>query len=75
MSALRVLWLGAAFGCALVLASCAKSGGETKRELTERERDSTIGASVLPGAGVVKRAMSESDSAAARARALDASGQ
>jgi hypothetical protein len=75
MSAPRVLALGAALGCALALASCAKSGSETKRELTERERDSTIGESVLPGAGVVKRAMSASDSAAARARAMDASGQ
>jgi hypothetical protein len=60
MSAPRILALGAAFACALALASCTKSGGETRRELTERERDSTIGASVLPGAGVVKRAMSES---------------
>jgi hypothetical protein len=76
MSAPRILALAAAFVCAFALASCSTSSGSSaKRELTERERDSTIGASVLPGAGVVKRAMSASDSAAARARSLDPSGQ
>jgi hypothetical protein len=38
---------------------------------TERERDSIIGASRLPGATGVRRAMAEQDSAAARNGRLD----
>jgi len=35
--------------------------------MTERERDSTIAASKLPGAGVVGKALEQADSAKARA--------
>jgi len=42
-----------------------------KKTLSERQRDSLIGESVLPGAGVVKRAMVESDAQTARAAAMD----
>lgn len=47
------------------LPSCSPDGGRT-RTLTQRERDSTIAASPLPGARTVGRALELSDSAAAR---------
>jgi uncharacterized protein YcfL len=51
---------------ALLLAACS-SKQETKSAMTERQRDSTIAASKLPGAGVVGKALEQSDSAKARA--------
>jgi len=49
---------------------CAKSEPEAvKHELTERERDSVLAKSAIPGSGVVGRAMEVSDSAAVRAAA------
>ena len=54
----------------LVLVSgCAKKAAPTK-ELTERQRDSLIGVSGLPGGTVVTRALATSDSAAARAKSM-----
>jgi len=44
-----------------------------KSALTEHQRDSVLAKSVLPGAGVVGRAMQASDRAAQRAAGLDAS--
>ena len=41
------------------------------RQLSERERDSLIGVSGLPGGTVVTRALSTSDSMAARAARLN----
>lgn len=57
------------------LAACARK--ETSRTLTERERDSTLGQSAIPGGAAVTRALEESDSAAARTKRLNeaASGQ
>ena len=52
---------------ALVWVACS-SKQETKPALTERQRDSTIAASKLPGAGVVGKAMEQADSAEARAQ-------
>ena len=65
-----------AAACATGLSACAKQESTT-RTLTERERDSTLGKSVIPGGAAVTRALEESDSAAARARRLNeaASGQ
>lgn len=59
-----------ALASALALASCARKA-PPQRELTERERDSTLGKSILPGAGVVTRAMEVSDSSAARAERMN----
>jgi hypothetical protein len=66
-----VLALVAACG----LAACAQKSNT--RTLTERERDSTLGKSAIPGGAAVTRALEESDSAAARTRRLNeaASGQ
>jgi len=52
-------------------AACAKT--ETRRQLTERERDSTLGKSAIPGGAAVTRALEVSDSAAVRAQEMDRS--
>jgi hypothetical protein len=52
----------------LLLAACADGG---KSGSTERERDSAIGASQLPGAAGVRGAMRAGDSAAARNAQVD----
>lgn len=64
---MRRWWLPALAGL-MLLASCSSaSKTDSKRALTERERDSLISRSVLPGAAVVGRAMAVSDAAAAKA--------
>ena len=64
------------FACALAAVALAAhalaTGGCAKQEpppqvLTERQRDSLIGVSGLPGAAGVTRALATQDSAAARA--------
>jgi hypothetical protein len=52
--------------CVAALA-CGKSQQTEKKPLTTAQRDSLIGESSLPGAGVVKKAIEQSDSAKARA--------
>jgi hypothetical protein len=65
---------GAACWIGLLATALACSGGngasDADRPLTERQRDSLIGASALPGAKGVQKAMAAADSAAAR-RALE----
>ena len=56
------------------LAGC-KASSSTGRPVTERERDSVIGASQLPGAQGVRGALRVSDSAAARRTREDSAGQ
>ena len=57
----------------LLLAACSGQGGDgtPADTLTQRQRDSVIGASRLPGAGGVRGALEASDSAAARRALLD----
>jgi hypothetical protein len=56
----------------LALVGClSKSEEGSKPPRTERERDSILGNSQLPGARVVRRALGETDSAAARNARLD----
>jgi hypothetical protein len=53
----------------LVVAALACSGGAPKavgKGMTQRQRDSALGESRLPGAGGVKRALRVTDSAEAR---------
>lgn len=66
--------LALALVIALALASCGSST-TTKRTLTERERDSTLGKSAIPGGAAVTRALEVSDSATARSRRMDETGQ
>ena len=57
-----------------VLLGCGgpPSEGELKREpLTQRQQDSVVANSKLPGAGAVGGALNASDAAAARQQALD----
>lgn len=58
--------------CALVLLATVACGGDAaKADRTERERDSIIGQSALPGAQGVQGALDASDSARARNAMLD----
>lgn len=57
---------------ALATAGCSnRAASEARTPLTERQRDSVISKSVLPGAGVVGRALAESDRAARQGAAID----
>ena len=53
------------------VAGCAKDEPDARRDLSQREKDSILGASQIPGAKAVKRAMTSADSAAARQARLD----
>jgi hypothetical protein len=66
-----MLWL--LLAASVTLAACS-SGQKTSTGRTERETDSVIGNSSIPGASGVKKAMAEQDSARARAAALDTIG-
>jgi len=58
---------------AMLVAACSCSQNHTAtRTLTERQRDSVISRSILPGASVVGRAMSQSDAETRRANRTDA---
>ncbi len=59
--------------CALSAPGCAKQE-PPPRTLSDRERDSLIGVSGLPGASVVTRALAEQDSAAKRAARMAETG-
>jgi hypothetical protein len=52
------------------LTGCDK-GPDNRRDLTQREKDSILGASQIPGAKAVKRSLTSADSAAARQSRLD----
>ena len=61
----------AVLAAALTLASCKGSSVTAGTGRTERERDSIIGQSRVPGAGAVQRALDVSDSARQRGARLD----
>lgn len=65
----RFLGLAAAFS----LAGCVEEPDfdKPRSAMTQRERDSTIGTSGLPGSGVVRKAIDIADSEARRAAMLD----
>ena len=56
---------------AVGITACAKDEPDARRDLTQREKDSILGASQIPGAKAVKRAITSADSAAARQARLD----
>jgi uncharacterized protein YcfL len=58
----------------LVIVGCAGNNGQQQsaHKLSERQRDSVIARSKLPGAGVMAKTIAVTDSAAARAKRLDA---
>jgi hypothetical protein len=57
----------------LALAACSKHSGDdrTRPVMSERQRDSAIAKSQLPGAGTVGKALAASDSASAQAARID----
>ncbi len=57
----------------LALAACSKDDGaeRSRPAMSERQCDSAIAKSALPGAGAVGKALAGSDSASARAARLD----
>ena len=62
---------------AVTVSACAAEPppiGKARSEMTQRERDSTIAASGLPGSGVVKSGMKIADREAKRAAMLDSIG-
>ncbi|MGZ8397545.1 MAG: hypothetical protein ACXWWN_00765 [Gemmatimonadales bacterium] len=54
----------------LLFGACTSDSGQA-RPRTQRERDSVLGASKLPGAAGVRRALKAADSASARNARLD----
>jgi hypothetical protein len=57
-----------------VVGACGRQQSNVKQATTERERDSVIGASRLPGATGVRGALRVADSAAARNARIDSAG-
>ncbi|HEX6574619.1 MAG TPA: hypothetical protein VF042_06570 [Gemmatimonadaceae bacterium] len=57
----------------LVLSACAAEPeiDKPRSQMTQRERDSTIAESGLPGSGVVKKGLSMADGQAKRAAMID----
>jgi hypothetical protein len=53
--------------------SCGKDEPETKPVLTQRQKDSILAQSTIPGAKAVKHALRTADSASARQYGLDSS--
>ncbi len=58
-------------GLAIALVACAKDEPDARRDLTQHEKDSILGASQIPGARAVKKTLTSADSAAARQARLD----
>jgi hypothetical protein len=56
---------------ALTLLACTTDPPPDRADMTQRQRDSTIAESRLPGAPAVGRALDAADAAAARAAAAD----
>lgn len=67
----RTLALVLGFAAATTLTAGCGSSQHPTRELTQRERDSVLAASPLPGSAVVGKAIDVSDATADRAAAMD----
>jgi hypothetical protein len=70
----HIFWISA---LALGAGACAAPGKVSKprSQMSQREKDSTIAASGLPGSGVVGKAMKMADQEAARQAAFDSAGK
>ena len=55
----------------LVVSCSEKAPDDTRKKLTQRQRDSILAESPLPGAKAVGKAITVSDSATVRAKRLD----
>lgn len=56
---------------ALAVCACAEDGPDKRAGMTQREKDSILGQSQIPGAKAVKTGMRNADSASARQARLD----
>lgn len=56
---------------AIVMAACGGESEDDRANLTQREKDSILAGSQIPGAKAVKTSMTNADSAAARQARLD----
>jgi hypothetical protein len=56
---------------AFAAAACGEDGPDKRAGLTQREKDSILGQSQIPGAKAVKTGMTNADSASARQARLD----
>ena len=66
----------AVFALVVLSVGCAKADTEDSRaKLTQREKDSILAGSQIPGARAVKKTMTVADSAAARQARLDSAQQ
>jgi hypothetical protein len=69
-----LLFSGVILACCLV--GCAKDDSDQNRAaLTQREKDSILAGSQIPGAKAVKKTLTTADSAAARAARIDSAQQ
>jgi hypothetical protein len=68
ISTLRACQIGL---LALTMAACAGDDDDKRADLTQREKDSILAGSQIPGARAVKKSMSSADSATARQTRLD----
>ena len=68
---MRKLMLASAAAVLLLAACGGEKADESKPTLSEREKDSVLAGSRIPGAKAVGRAMTSADSAAARQARLD----
>ena len=55
----------------LAVTACGEDGPDKRAGLTQREKDSILGQSQIPGAKAVKTGMRNADSASARQARLD----
>ena len=63
-------WLLIALAIALI-AACSEEGGSPEKELTQRERDSVLAETGLPGAELVGTALEAADTMDARTKKLN----
>jgi len=70
----RAIVIGGAL-VSLALAGCAKDDTTTTTTRTQREKDSILAGSQIPGARAVKKTMTVADYAAARQARIDTSQQ
>jgi hypothetical protein len=59
----------------LAIAACTKEPEQSKTQLTQREKDSVLANSTIPGAKAVKKTLTTADSAAARQARIDSAQQ
>jgi hypothetical protein len=71
---IRLVLFALLLGAVLAVSSCGNmlDSDTVHSRLTAHQRDSVLAKSVLPGAGVVDRALKESERSAVRAASMDA---